>query len=448
MRPLLFALPVAMVLSSCSGASNVPSVPQTAPAHRGSGTAVSRAIKHVVIVVQENRSFDNIFAGFPGADTQMYGYMHDGTKVSLEPITFVAHDMAHFFGTGINDYDDGKMDGFDLAQSTNGQPVGTFAYSYLERNLVKPYWTMASRYVLADHMFPTMFGPSFTGHLTLIAGTANLNPSLTEANTPNAEPWGCDAPAGTTTQTVTSNRVWDFNGPFPCFSQFRTLADTLDAAHLSWKYYAPTVNGNNTGGEEWSIFDAIHDVRYGSDWSTHVISPPQQVLRDAADGQLPSVSWVIPDDFWSDHPSAGTSYGPSWVTAVVNAIGKSSQWRSTAIIVVWDDWGGWFDNVAPPQRDFRGLGIRVPCIIISPYVRPHVQHTTYEFGSIVKFVEQVFGLPKLGIAEQGYTDGPATSLTDSFDFTMKPRAYVKISAPYSATFFLNHASSARAPDDY
>src|SRR5579864_7455594 len=139
MRPLLFALPVAIVLSSCSGASNVPRVPPTAPeaapAHRGSGTALSRNVKHVVIIVQENRSFDNIFAGFPGADTQMYGYMSNGTKVSLEPIPFVAHDMAHFFTTGVKDYDDGKMDGFDLAPSTYGQPVGAFAYSYLERNL-------------------------------------------------------------------------------------------------------------------------------------------------------------------------------------------------------------------------------------------------------------------------------------------------------------------------
>src|SRR5262249_4032931 len=160
-------------------------------------------------------------------------------------------------------------------QTSGGQTIARFAYSYLERSAVEPYWTIAKRYVLADHMFPTMFGPSFTGHLTLIAGTADLNPTESEADVPTNSPWGCDAPSSTTTSPVNTNRVVGGNGPMPCFTQFRTMADTLDAAGVSWRYYAPAI-GSNDSGNLWSAFDAISNVRHGADWS-RVVSPPQQI---------------------------------------------------------------------------------------------------------------------------------------------------------------------------
>jgi phospholipase C len=404
-----------------------------------------RYIKHIVIAVQENRSFDNVFDGFPGADSQAYGYMSDGTKQTLEPIPFEVRDMDHGFSAGVMDWDNGKMDRFDLNPTSAGHTIGSFAYSHLERSAVKPYWEIAKRYVLADHMFPTMFGPSFTAHLTLIAGTADLNPSESEADFPTQSPWGCDAPSSTTTSTVNTNRVVSSGGPMPCFTQFRTLANTLDAAGASWKYYAPAI-GSDDSGELWSAFDAISSVRYGADWS-HVVSPPTQILTDAAKGKLANVSWVVPDFDWSDHPYAGTPYGPSWIASIINAIGKSPQWRSTAIVVVWDDWGGFYDNVPPPQKDFRGLGIRVGCLIVSPYVRPHVSHTVYEFGSILKFVEETFGLARLGSRSAGYTDRRAHSIADSFDFKQQPRKFRKIPAPYPASFFLTRKPSLRAPDD-
>ena len=444
MRPFIFALPISIVLSGCFGASNVPSVSKPAVANLKS-SAVGTYIKHVVIIVQENRSFDNIFAGFPNSNSLMYGYLHNGTKVNLQPIPYEVKDMGHYYLNGIMDYDGGKMDKFDLNPAGNGT-IGTFAYSYLQRTAVAPYWTIAKQYVLADHMFPTMFGPSYTGHLSLIAGTADLTPTLSEADLPTNFPWGCDAPSGTISQVVNTSKKVTATGPFPCFTQFKTLAATLDAAGVSWKYYAPVV-GSSSGGNQWSAFDSIRSVRYGTDWKAKVISPPQQVLTDAANGALAGVSWVIPDENWSDHPNSGTPYGPSWVANVINAIGTSSNWKSTAIVVVWDDWGGFYDNLQPPQLDFRGLGIRVPCLIVSPYVQPHVEHTSYEFGSIVKFVEQVFGLPALGSQSAGYTDGRATSLANSFNFTMAPRAFSKIPAPYPPTFFIEHAPSRRAPDN-
>ena len=401
-------------------------------------------IKHIVIIVQENRSFDNIFDGFPGAESKNYGYLHTGQQVALQQIPFQQKYINHYYRDGVADYDHGKMDGFDTEGGLTG-PIGSYAYSYLERSEIKPYWKMAKRFVLADHMFPTMMGPSFTAHLTLIAGTADLDPTLSEIDVPNNSPWGCDAPSGTTTVTLRSDGFIEGGAPYsPCFTQFNTMAQALDAKGVSWKYYAPQV-GQPGGGNTWSSFDAIKSVRYSSDWTTRVVTETK-VLTDAAKGHLPNVSWVIPDANWSDHPDSGTDYGPSWVAAVVNAVGKSKDWKSSAVVVVWDDWGGFYDDLPPPQLDFRGLGIRVPCLIISPYVKPHVEHTGYEFSSILKFVEQVFGLPALGPPSAGYTDTRAASLANSFDFSMQPRRYYEIRAKYPPSFFLHHAPSLRPPD--
>ncbi|MGA9273996.1 MAG: alkaline phosphatase family protein, partial [Candidatus Cybelea sp.] len=143
----------------------------------------------------------------------------------------------------------------------------------------------------------------------------------------------------------------------------------------------------------------------------------------------------------------GRDDGPSWVSSVVNAIGKSPYWNSTAIVVLWDDWGGWYDSVAPPQLGFVGLGIRVPCIIISPYAKAgYVSHTQYEFGSVLRLIEETFKLPSLGPAAGGYTDMRAHSLVDSFDFKQQPRGFKPIPAPYSPAYFLRQPPSGVPPD--
>jgi phospholipase C len=403
-----------------------------------------KRIKHIVIVVQENRSFDNIFAGYPNAYSKNYGYMSNGQRVSLQQIPFQQKYIDHYYRDGVMDYDHGKMDKFDLQTSLTG-PIGSYAYSYLQRAQVAPYWTLARRYVLADHLFPTMMGPSFTAHLTLIAGTADLDSSLSEIDVPNNAPWGCDAPVGTTTVTLTSTGATEGGAPYsPCFTQFNTMAQTLDAAGVSWKYYCPQVG--EPGGSTWTSFAAIKSVYYSPEFKARVSSPSTNFLTDLAKGKLPSVSWVIPDANWSDHPDSGTDYGPSWVAAVVNAVGRSKYWNSSAIVVVWDDWGGFYDDLPPPQLDYRGLGIRVPGLIISPYIKPHVEHTSYEFGSILRFVEQTFGLPPLGSVSAGYTDSRATSIGNSFDFTMTPRAYKAVKSKYPPSFFLQQAPSYKLPD--
>jgi phospholipase C len=435
-------------LTACTGSPSGP-LPQK-PAVEPS-TMLAGRIKHIVIIVQENRSFDNVFAGFPGADTQSYGYWH-AKKVPLHEVSFIAPkpymtDMIHNWPSAHLGYDGGKMDGFGSNTFSQGLGVATWPYAYLKRSEVRPYWDMASQYVLADHMFPTMFGGSFTAHLDLISGTADLAPNVSEVDWPDSSHWGCDATPGTVSSLVTPAQYEPGRGPFPCFTQFRTMADTLDAANISWKYYAPGVNGGDLGGLVWSEFSAIKKVRYGADWA-NVVSPPTTVLADAAAGNLPQISWVIPDYLDSDHSAANSDAGPSWVAAVVNAIGQGPDWSSTAIVLVWDDWGGWNDHMPPPQLDWKGLGIRVPAIVISPYARKgFVDHTQYEFSSILKLAEQTFNLPAVGPPSFGYTDTRANGMIDAFDFKQKPRPFVKISAKYPPSHFIERPPSMVAPDD-
>jgi phospholipase C len=425
------------------------------------GSPVGKYIKHLVIVVQENRTFDNVFYGFPGEDTPAYGNMRTSrdphapvVKVPLRPAPFGKQDECHGFVCGVLDWDRGKMDGFGLPLLNPGEPAGRRPYTYLPHAQVAPYWAMAKQYVLADRMFSTQFDASFVGHLDLIAGTASVTPTTSEVGVPNAMPWGCDAPPGTTTSLLHRGRIeTPDDGPFPCFTQFATLADTLDAAGLSWKYYAPALG---QPGSLWSIFQSIKRVYEGPEWQANVISPQTRVLQDAAAGQLASVSWVIPDSQDSDHAGITTDRGPSWVASVVNAIGTGPEWNSTAIVILWDDWGGWYDHVPPPQLDFRGLGIRVPCIIVSPYARKgYISHTVYEFGSVLHFAEQAFNLPSLGPNELGggpkdlgYTDVRGASLADSFDFTQKPRRFQPIPVLHPMPEFINERPSGRPPDDY
>jgi len=439
----------AFAVAACSsgGGGSTPPVPVLPPPTQGPPQhgPESKYIKHVVVIVQENRSFNDVFAGFKGADSSLYGYTHTGARVPLHPLTFKGSDIYHNWPNAMSDWNHGRMNGFDRSVYTNGRPAGLYTYAYLDHKVVAPYWTMARQYALADHMFPTMFGPTFTAHIDLIASTTNLTPDVAEVDGPTGQPWGCDAPKGTQTLILNPQRIETGGGPFPCFTQYDTMADTLDSAGVSWKYYAPLVN--YAGGRLWSPFAAIRDVRYGPDWTRNIISPQTKVLTDAANQRLAQVSWVIPDAADSDHAGTQSDKGPSWVAGVVNAIGESPYWDTTAIVVLWDDWGGWYDDVPPPQLDFVGLGIRVPCIVISPYAKAgYVSHTQYEFGSVLRFIEETFGLPSLGPSSRGYTDTRAHSLVDAFDFKQQPRAFKPIPAPYPPRYFLTQRPSGVPPD--
>ena len=442
---------LALATAACSsyvGSSGYAPAAGLTPGVRPLGDSRGK-IKHVVILIQENRSFDNLFATFPGADGATEGKMHDGTVVPLVAKNLAGFDIDHSYKPAfLTDYDRGAMDGFDLAiYGGSTHKAGKYPYQYVNTKQIQPYWDLAEQYVLADHTFPTQASGSFTAHLDLIAGTTQVtgNASVIDYpwNSKSVDNWGCDDVPGSVTSLLTFKKVYLKNrGPFPCFT-FRTLRDLLDAKGVTWKYYVPVFGID--GGQLWNAFDAIDAVRHGPEWKTNVSMPEKNVFKDISAGKLPAVAWVVPDGKNSDHgygSHVGVDHGPSWVAQVVNAVGASQYWNSSVVIVLWDDWGGFYDHVPPPQIDYEGLGIRVPMIVVSPYARKGVvAHTQYEFGSILKFIENTFNLGSLGT-----TDVRANSITGAFDFKQTPRKFVTIKAKYSRDYFLHEAPSNQPVD--
>ncbi|MGA8532875.1 MAG: alkaline phosphatase family protein [Candidatus Tumulicola sp.] len=441
-RLLRASIAAALCISGCSGGGSQSSASLLPAGSATSTPPAKQYISHVVIMIQENRSFDNFFATYPGADGTTTGKTHDGTVVPLKKARLVAEDLEHTWKGFLTEYDDGKMDGFDLIGfgALGGMgPAGLYPYQYVDPADIRPYWTMAHQYVLADHMFETQSSGSFVGHQDLIAGGTKINRYDSLVNYPTKTPWGCDAPQVTKTSLLTVRRRFlPRQGPRPCLT-YPTLRDSLDAGKVSWKYYAPPFD---TIGDIWTAFDAIYAVRYGPEWTTNISTPETSIFNDISKGKLAAVSWLIPDFTNSDHPGHGVTGGPSWVAQVVNAIGGSQYWKTTAIIVVWDDWGGFYDHVAPPQLDFQGLGLRVPMLVISPYARKgYVSHTQYEFGSILRFVEDNWGLKRIGT-----TDVRATSIGNVFDFNGPPRKFSPIPAALPRSYFEHHRPSYQPVD--
>jgi phospholipase C len=406
-------------------------------------------IKHVVIIVQENRSVDNLFNGFQGADTVRFGERRIG-PVSLRPVDLgYPADVDHQHRAWVTEYDGGRMDGFASVATYPRQPRD-FPYAYVPENQVVPYWTMAERFTFGDRMFQSNTGPSFPAHLYLIAGQAAYTVSNPNHLGTTRFAWGCDSPLYTRVALMAPDGQEIDPGIFPCLD-FPTIADVASVAGVSWRYYAPAINRL---GSIWSAFDAIAHIRYSSRWR-NVVSPETRVLADARAGKIASITWVVPKMQNSDHalPFHSTKkdvglrgagpYGPEWVASVVNAIGESRDWSSTVIFVVWDDWGGWYDHVAPPQLDRMGLGPRVPFIVISPWAKHHyVSHQQYEFGSILKFVEAAFALRSLNT-----TDARAGELADCFDFSQRALPFNPIPTMRQASFFAADGQPEMLPDD-
>ncbi|HEY2476793.1 MAG TPA: alkaline phosphatase family protein [Candidatus Cybelea sp.] len=400
---------------------------------------------HIVVLVQENRTFDNLFATFPGADGTTLGKTHNGTRrlragdlySSLNP-----QNPYVFWKRACNAAADGpcRMNGFD--KNPIGETPGTYVYQYVNPAQIKPYWDMARQYVLADHFFQTQGSGSFTAHQDLIRGGTELDSTESLIDFPTQAPWGCDAPPGTVTSLISQGNVVGPNtGPFPCLT-YRTLRDLLDAKQISWRYYTHAIPG--AAGRVWNAFDAIKAVRYGTEWSSNVVSPEKNVFADIDRNTLAGVSWVIPDYNNSDHAGKSGDTGPSWVAQVVNAIGASPAWNSTAIVILWDDWGGWYDHVSPPgPRKSGGLGFRVPLIVVSPFSKSrYVAHGLYQFGSVVRFIEDNWSLGRLGTTDEYSAD----FVDDFFDFNQQPRPFHLIGSPYSKLYFLRQPPSNKPVD--
>jgi phospholipase C len=451
-------LTAALATVSCAGngggAPATAALPQHTPHHKSSS---GKYIQHIIVVIQENRSFDDLFATFPGATGATQGLMKTPSGEVYVPLQKVQLkqkcDFPHGYQGGfLKQLDGGAMDGFGLGPGLCHGNV-TAAYQYVDPEQITPYWYMAQQYVLGDEMFQTQGSGSFTAHQDLIAGATIINQAKTKSlvDVPTHTPWGCDAPHGVKTPVlvvVGSVLQVQRNGPYPCLS-YETLRDLLDANSVSWKYYSPPIQGGE--GRLWNAFDAIKAVREGPEWNTNISSPETNIFGDITSGVLPAVSWIVPDRQNSDHPAGpGGDTGPSWVASIANAVGNSPYWPTTAIIVVWDDWGGFYDNVPPPFADkWGGLGFRVPLIIVSPYAREaypgtpgYISHTQYEFGSILKFIEDTFSLGSLGT-----TDSRATSIEDSFDFTQQARTFQQIPSSHSKGFFLHQKPSGAPVDD-
>jgi phospholipase C len=281
-------------------------------------------------------------------------------------------------------------------------------------------------------MFEPITGPSFAAHQYLIAGQSNYAIGIPH----DPYIWGCDSKPNTTVSVLNANGH-EVNGPFPCFD-YQTLADLLDQQGLSWAYYA------HLNTQTWEAYDAISHIRYGPDWTSDIKTPSTQFLTDVANGQLAAVTWIVPDTKNSDHPGTGSKTGPSFVESIVNGVGTSQFWPSTAIFVVWDDWGGLYDPVAPQHLDRMGLGFRVPLLVVSPYAKTgYVSSVPHEFGSILKFTEEMFGLPTLGTS-----DLRADDLSDCFNFSHRTKPFKKIPAPFSVSELRQIEATDTLPPDY
>ena len=425
-----------LALGGCGGGggstSSIPSAVPTAPIVPGPPKTAQTAIRHIVVIVQENRSFDNLFQGFPGADTVSSGLKSDGTTVALKPVSFAhGQDPNHNYADFVASLDGGKLDGFDHVGSfPNNEP--NISYSYLPRSEVQPYFDLASSYALSDRMFQSNNSASYPAHQYVIAAqSANV------VNVPSAIPWGCDAPAGTTVTMLRPDGTAFQSSAPPCFD-YQTVGDSMDTAGVSWAYYSPQIGApGDLAGSLWTPFDAIRHIRFGADWSKSEIAPETSILSDIANGTLRNVSFVTPDALNSDHARFPSTSGPMWVSSIVSAIGASRYWQDTAIFVTWDDWGGWYDHVVPPKVDQNGPGFRVPLIAISPYAKHgYVSHVQLETSSITRYIEEVFQLPSLG-----QRDATANPPDDMFDYSQQVAPLSGLRASRSAM----RAAATRAP---
>ncbi len=394
---LITALAVPLALTRMTG-STQSALPTMAPG--------LMKIQHIVFIIKENHSFDNYFGRFPGADGAVTGRLSNGQLVPLgvSPDQ-VAPDISHSSDAAYLAYDGGKMDRFNLEAGAVTLGVNT-AYTQMREQDISRYWAYARHFTLDDHFFSTLMGPSFPNHLVTIAATAGgvvSNPNH------NGGAWGCDSAPGAFVYTV--SETGHRGATFPCFD-FETLADRLNQHGISWRYYAPP---QNRPGYIFSTFDAIRHIRYGPQWQTNVV-PWTHFEQDVRHGALPAVTWLVTDTAHSEHPPASSCMGQNATVSELNALMRSPFWSSTAVFVTWDDFGGFYDHVAPVQLNRYGPGPRIPTIVVSPYARPgYIDHTSYDFSSLLRLVEERFGLAPLN-----RNDASARALENSFNFQQAP----------------------------
>jgi phospholipase C len=354
----------------------------------GSVNQTTNPIQHVVVIMEENHTFDNYFGDYPGVGS--FGITEPPASNPLP------HDIDHSGPRARFAIDGGAMDGFD--------PLGKVGYQPSD---IPVYWAYAQHFGLGENFYTDAASSSTPNHIAMIAGQTGGNDQTIHVN-------GCLSPAN----DVVLDRAPSGNASFgqPCYN-IPSIPAEATAAGLTWKYYgqAPV----------WDAPQYIQGIKN---------TPPvasQQIITDAKNNQLPNISFVTPgQDSQSDHPPQPTQPAQNFVSSIVNAIMRSPAWSSTAIFVTWDDFGGWYDHVPPPVVDGIGLGPRVPLLVISPWAKPgYLGANQGEFASFDKFIEETFGLPSLGARDSL----PATSdLMDFFNFSQNPDPkLIEAKLPYS-----------------
>ena len=368
-------------------------------------------IQHVIWISQENRSFDNYFGTYPGADGFEPGTclpVLPGSQSCIKPFHVTEQktqqcDMSHEWQVVHAGYDHGTMNGFVWAE---GSP---FTMSYYDQRDIPNYWEYASHYTLSDHFFSSLMGPSLPNHVYMVA--AQSGGLVVNVGSVEKLKEALDDPDG--------------------FS-FPSIVSLLKNANISWKYYVDTsaIKGAYLKSKRpqqftyWNPLPGFKEIRDNPSMMAHQVSQ-DQFTEDLQNGTLPDVSWLIPNYENSEHPVATAQAGMRYVTRLVNAVMKSKYWSSTVIFITWDDYGGFYDHVPPPELDAFGLGPRVPAIVISPYAKPgYIDKHQYEFSSILKLIEERWNLPHLTAR-----DDKANDMRDAFDFNQTPNKPLIIPVP-------------------
>ncbi|HEX3431071.1 MAG TPA: alkaline phosphatase family protein [Rhizomicrobium sp.] len=435
---------------------------------------------HIVIMVQENRTPDNLF--YTLCATRLCSTHPDSSTYDIETANWLDKNakggvinpsplpLATRYGPAHTHMAFVSMCDFDLANGTcrmdgagdilckHCPPNTPFTYV---AHAIRPYLVIAKSYGWANYMFQTNQGPSFPAHQFLFGATSAPSRAADHEGTFAAENAennnrmnGCIAPVGSTVALINAKGI-EFKNIYPCF-EHETLGDLLDQAKVSWRYYTPGA------GHVWSAPDAIrhicrpsNGVCAGSIWRKHLALYPPEVLWDISRCALPGVSWVIPSAQYSDHAGSDTGSGPAWVATVINAIGNSGcrngdgtpYWDSTAIVVTWDDWGGFYDHEPPtfmayPEGGYQ-YGFRVPMLFVSAYTPAgYINNERLDFGSIIRFVEYNFGIP---MGELTFADARSTrNLARFYDLSATPRKFRTLP---SGIFNGPGGNKIEAPDD-
>jgi len=415
---------------------------QPSPASpRVAAAAAVTPVTHIVLIHKENRSFDNYFGRLPGVDGATTALRSDGVTVDLVPTPdALPHDIGHNPAAWQLAYHGGRMDRFDLepgAYVRNKQ--GPLALSQMDRTGIPNYWRYARNFGVADRFFASWKGASFANNLYQIAAQAGRYDPGTSCVANAAEPgtsachtnlrtvyhlphppdrprtnsphWGCDAGPGVTVPMLNPATGTVDDLTYPCF-RFPALPDLLTRNGVTWRLYTRASTPHHNALE---AIDSIRNI--ASQWAN--VRPFEQFEQDAAARRLPNVSWIVSIE--DEHPPKSTCAGESETVRLVNAVMRTPQWAHTAIIVVWDEWGGFYDHVPPPQLDRVSFGFRVPMLAISPYVKSagYVSHLRYSHASLLKFVEANWGLPSLGADDARPDTGG--NLMDFFDFSVQHR---------------------------